>query len=303
MPRMTVVVPVFNRQAELRRALASLRGQSFSDFECLVVDDCSTIAIEPTVAGLADARFRYLRNPQNGGPYNARTLGYRHMSGEYLFQLDSDWEAYPWTLGQAVRYLDDYPNVDAVSGMHVRDHDSAMFVRVAGGRKIVGPDEYVKGRPIPDCVGAVRRCVVEEWLAKRTDYFAMEFHQWFTFGLHHSQLYVDEPWARYHVDGKDRVSAGLSGRQLDDYMKFVEEHSEYLKSIDAPFLSELLFDMWLDLLRAGRATDRRRIEAYLKIRGVPIGRKFAARLRQKLAKRLGRLTRRRPDTAAPFFSI
>jgi glycosyltransferase involved in cell wall biosynthesis len=282
MPRITVVVPVFNRQSELRRVLASMRGQTLADFECLIVDDCSTTPIEPLVAELDDPRFRYLRNAQNGGPYNARTLGYRCMNSEYLLQLDSDWEAYPWALSQAVRYLDEYPQVDAVAGMHVRHHDSAMFVRVSGGKKIVNPEEYVKGNPPPDCVGAVRRCVVEEWLAKRKDYFAMEFHQWFTFGMQHSQLYVDEPWVRYHVDGKDRVSVSQKGRQLDDYMKFIEEHNGYLRNMDAPFLSELLFGMWLDLLRAGRASDRRCVEEYLRIRKVPVARKLAVKLLRKI---------------------
>jgi glycosyltransferase involved in cell wall biosynthesis len=287
MPRITVVVPVYSRQCELRRALASLREQSLSDFECLVVDDCSDTPIEPVVEEFEDPRFRYMRNSQNGGPYNARTLGYRHMSGEYLLQLDSDWEAYPWALMQAVHYLDEYPDVDAVSGMHVRQPGSAMFVRVSGGKKIVNPQEYLKSNLVPDCVGAVRRCIVQEWLKKRSDYFAMEFHQWFTFSLHHSQLYVDEPWARYHVDGRDRVSLGHNTRRLDDYMKFIEEHDEILRSIDAPFLSDLLFTMWLDLLRAGRTSERRRMEEYLRLKKVPIARKLAGRMASKITAMAG----------------
>lgn len=285
-PRITVVVPVFNRQSELRRALASIRDQTLTDFECLIVDDCSTIPIQAVVEEFADPRFRYLRNSRNGGPYNARTLGYRLMNGQYLFQLDSDWEAYPWALSQSVGYLDAYPEVDAVAGMHLRHHDSAMFVRVDGGRKIVSPAEYVKGGLAPDCVGAVRRCVVDEWLTKRSDYFAMEFHQWFTFSLQHSQLYVDEPWTRYHVEGNDRVSVSQNRRRLDDYMKFIEEHDQYLRSVDAPFLSDLLFNMWVDLLRAGRGSDRKRVAEYLRIRKVSVARKLTAKLAAKLARKV-----------------
>jgi glycosyltransferase involved in cell wall biosynthesis len=303
MPKITVVVPVYNRQAELRGALASLRNQTFSDFECLVVDDCSSVPIEPIVAELADPRFRYLRNAQNGGPYNARTMGYRHMSGEYLLQLDSDWEAYPWALAQAASYLDEYPGVDAVSGMHVRQQDLAMFVRVEGQKKIIGPEEYVKNDLVPDCVGAVRRVIVEEWLAKRVDYFAMEFHQWFTFGLHHRQLYVDEPWTRYHMDGSDRVSTGHNRRRLDDYVKFTEEHDGLLRSVEAPWLSELLFAMWVDLLRAGRGSDRKRIEEYLRLKKVPVARKLAAKIAGKVAGRLHFLTRNKSGKGPRTFSI
>jgi glycosyltransferase involved in cell wall biosynthesis len=291
MVRITVVVPVYNRQRELARALESLREQTFSDFECLVVDDASTVPIQPVVEELKDPRFRYLRNIKNGGPYNARTLGYRHMSGEYLLQLDSDWEAYPWALAQSVHYLDANPGVDAVSGMHVRQTDLAMFVRVSGGQRLVRPEDYLKGNPVPDCAGVVRRCIVEEWLAKRDDYFAMEFHQWFTFGLHHTQLYVDEPWTRYHVDGGDRVSTGPSRRLLDDYMKFVEEHDGYLRSVNAPFLSDLLFGIWLDMLRAGRTADRKRVGEYLRLRNVPVARKIAAKLARKVFAKVGMKSR------------
>jgi glycosyltransferase involved in cell wall biosynthesis len=287
MVRITVVVPVYNRQRELARALGSLREQTFPDFECLVVDDASTVPIQSIVEELKDPRFRYLRNIKNGGPYNARTLGYRHMNGEYLLQLDSDWEAYPWALAQSVYYLDANPGVDAVSGMHVRQTDLAMFVRVSGGQRLVRPEDYLKRNPVPDCAGVVRRCVVEEWLAKRDDYFAMEFHQWFTFGLHHSQLYVDEPWTRYHVDGGDRVSIGPNRRLLDDYMKFVEEHDGYLRSVNAPFLSDLLFSIWLDMLRAGRTADRKRVEEYLRLRNVPVARKIAAKLARKVFAKVG----------------
>lgn len=283
MTRVTVVVPVYNRQRELYRALSSLQNQTLSDFECLVIDDCSTLPIEPIVNDLHDPRFRYLRNTQNGGPYNARAVGYRHMSGEFLLQLDSDWEAYPWTLSQSVHYLDTHPDVDAVAGMHVRQLDLKMFVRVPGGQRIVSPAEYLRGVPVPDCVGAVRRCVVDEWLAKRDDYFAMEFHQWFTFGLHHSQLYVDEPWTRYHVDGSDRVSASRSRRFLDDYMKFIEEHDRYLRTVEAQFLSDLLFEIWLAMLRAGRTGDRKRVEEFLRLRNVPVLRKLSGTIFGRLA--------------------
>jgi hypothetical protein len=131
----------------------------------------------------------------------------------------------------------------------------------------------------------------------------MEFHQWFTFGLHHSQLYVDEPWTRYHVDGGDRVSVGQNGRRLDDYMKFIEEHDAHLRTIDAPFLSDLLFDMWLDLLRAGRASDRKRVEEFLRLRKVPIARKLVGKLAEKLTRKVSALTAGRTSQAHEAFSI
>ncbi len=53
-----------------------------------------------------DERFVYRRNARNGGPYNARTLGQEAAQGDYVAHLDSDDEAFPWMLQQAVSYLD-----------------------------------------------------------------------------------------------------------------------------------------------------------------------------------------------------
>jgi hypothetical protein len=166
--------------------------------------------------------------------------------------------------------------------MHLRHGDSRLFTRVPGGKKIVTPEEYLQSKLGPDCVAMVRRNVVEEWLRKREDYFAFEFHQWFTFSLSHRHLYVDEPWTIYHVEGQDRVSQHISQRQVDDYIKFMEEHDDYLKNLDAPFLSDLLADMWYQLLRNRRRTERQKVEVYLRHRNIPIYGILSGKILRKL---------------------
>jgi glycosyltransferase involved in cell wall biosynthesis len=277
MPTITVVMPVFNRDAELRRALKSLQEQTFDDFECIVVDDASTISIEPIIESLGDERFIYTRNQENGGPYNARVQGYRLMRGDFLVGLDSDDEAYPWMLGQAVKYLQEVPEVDGVAGMHLRTSDGRLFVRIEGRRKIIHPAEYASTPPIPDCLGAVRRVVVAEWLEKRDDYFALEGHQWFTFHMNHSMLFVEEPWARYHGGGEDRVSLSLDARQYDDYVKFLDEHLVYVNGARSIVLDRLLEDAWFHLWRAGRKEDAARFEHVMARRGLSRRRTVARR--------------------------
>jgi glycosyltransferase involved in cell wall biosynthesis len=284
-PTITVVIPVYNRDAELRRALRSLQEQTFADFECIVVDDGSTISIDGIVDSFADDRFICARNLQNRGPYNARVQGYRLMRGEFLIGLDSDDEAYPWMLGQAVKYLREVPEVDGVAGMHLRTTDGRLFVRVRDRRKIMHPFEYALLPPIPDCIGAVRHVVVDEWLQKRDDYFALESHQWFTFHMNHSMLFVEEPWTRHHPDAADRVSRIRNTRRYDDYLKFLDEHLAYVgaKSI---VLDRLLEDGWFHLWRAGRNEDAARFEHVMVKRGLSRRRAIARRVLTKARSRL-----------------
>jgi glycosyltransferase involved in cell wall biosynthesis len=286
MPTITVVIPVFNRDAELRRALRSLQEQTYTDFECIIVDDGSTISIEKIVNSFEDDRFISTRNPENRGPYNARVQGYRLMRGEFLVGLDSDEEAYPWMLGQAVKYLSEVREVDGVAGMHLSVSDGRLLVRIRDRKRVLHPSEYATLAPIPDCIGAVRRVVVEEWLQKRDDYFALELHQWFTFHMHHSMLFVEEPWTRHHRDAADRVSQGVDARHYDDYVKFLEEHIAYVDGVQSIVLDQVLEDAWFHLWRAGRKTDAARFEDVMARRGLSkrhaVARRALAKARRHL---------------------
>jgi glycosyltransferase involved in cell wall biosynthesis len=285
-PTITVVIPVFNRDAELRRALRSLQEQTFTDFECIVVDDASTIPIGRIVDSFADDRFICARNLQNGGPYNARVQGYRLMRGEFLVGLDSDEEAYPWMLGQAVKYLREVPEVDGVAGMHLRMSDGRLFVRVRHRTKIMHPSEYALLPRIPDCIGAVRRVVVDEWLQKRDDYFALELHQWFTFHMNHSMLFVEEPWTRHHADAAERVSQVRDTRRYDDYVKFLDEHLAYVDGVKSVVLDQVLEDGWFHLWRARRKEEAARFEHFMAKRGLSKRRAVARRAFTKARRHL-----------------
>ena len=70
--RVSVVVPLYQKAATIRRCLASIASQSYPGFEAIVVDDGSTDGGGAAVAALADPRFRLVRQP-NAGPGAART--------------------------------------------------------------------------------------------------------------------------------------------------------------------------------------------------------------------------------------
>lgn len=89
--KISVVVPVYNAAAYLSETLDSLRGQSFRDFEAVLVDDGSTdespLILDHICA--QDSRFHVLHIP-NGGVYNARVVGVRAARGAYVAFCDSD---------------------------------------------------------------------------------------------------------------------------------------------------------------------------------------------------------------------
>lgn len=106
-PLVSVVVPTRNRADLLLRALNSLRSQSFSNFEVLVVDDGGTDETEAVVQGLGDSRFFYFRKDHEGAA-QARNFGLANTSGEFVAFLDSDDEVLPTWIEDLIQPTERY---------------------------------------------------------------------------------------------------------------------------------------------------------------------------------------------------
>lgn len=87
----SVIIPVYNTQAYLRDCFESLRKQSFTDFEALVIDDGSSDSSGEICDYYAreDQRFRVF-HLENQGVSNARNTALKHARGDYIAFLDSD---------------------------------------------------------------------------------------------------------------------------------------------------------------------------------------------------------------------
>lgn len=89
--KISVIIPIYNTEQKLVRCLDSVRNQSFSDFECIMVDDGSTDD-SPKIAdryAAIDSRFKAIHKP-NGGVSSARNVGLDQAAGEWIVFVDSD---------------------------------------------------------------------------------------------------------------------------------------------------------------------------------------------------------------------
>ena len=91
MPCISFIVPVYNMERLLPRALRSLRAQTLTNFEAILINDGSKDGSAALCAQAAaeDARFRFIDQP-NGGVATARNAGLDAARGEYIFFLDPD---------------------------------------------------------------------------------------------------------------------------------------------------------------------------------------------------------------------
>lgn len=96
-PAVSVVMPVYNGNRFLERAVASLHAQTFAGWELLAVDDASQDDSHARLCRLAvaDERVRVFHRAANGGPAAARNDALRQARGELVAYLDCDDEFYP----------------------------------------------------------------------------------------------------------------------------------------------------------------------------------------------------------------
>ncbi len=89
MPKVSVVIPTYNRSSLVKETICSVLAQTELDLEVIVVDDGSTDGTRKVVEGLQDGRVSYFYKI-NGGAASARNLGLSKGEGEYVAFLDSD---------------------------------------------------------------------------------------------------------------------------------------------------------------------------------------------------------------------
>ncbi len=105
-PRVSVILPVFNRTATIGRCVDSIRAQTFTDWELVVVDDGSADDSAAIISAYRDPRFRILRHEKNRGAAAARNTAMRDARGEFLAWIDSDDEWLPAKLAQQLALLE-----------------------------------------------------------------------------------------------------------------------------------------------------------------------------------------------------
>ena len=114
-PRVTVFIPVCNREHYVGAAIESILRQRFIHFELLLIDDGSTDRSREVMRSYTtDARVRVVSNNTHLGIPKTRNRGVRLAQGAYLAMLDSDDIADPARLEQQVEFLDRHPDYAVV---------------------------------------------------------------------------------------------------------------------------------------------------------------------------------------------
>lgn len=105
----SIIMPSFNTAQYIAASVTSIQQQTYSNWELIIVDDCSTDNTDEVMKPfLADQRIRYLKNEKNSGAAVSRNRALREAKGKWIAFLDSDDLWAPEKLVKQLQFMDEH---------------------------------------------------------------------------------------------------------------------------------------------------------------------------------------------------
>lgn len=255
--RFSVIIPLYNKEAYVRKALESVIAQTFKDFECIVVDDGSTDNSADVVRELVNDRFRLIRQP-NAGVAAARNNGVAASNGEYLCFLDADdwWE--PNFLEEMDRLIKEYPDAGlyATNYVYYKPGKTHMALKLERGYMNY-PEAYLRSgaMPVTSITTGMLRKVFDEMGGFPVGIkLGEDFLLWAKTALHYKVAFCEKPLAYYNNDIPVSLRATRNLHAPQYHMLFnLGEIEEELR--DKSEESRVLWKALLDKLRVSGLMD------------------------------------------------
>ena len=187
LPKVSVVLPFYNADKTLSKALQSISDQDFTDFECVMVDNNSSDGSRKIAGGWErdDSRFRLIEEKQQGVMF-ASNRGCDAARGAYIARMDADDVALPGRLRLQCEFLDRHPDYGAVAGLvnHVGDPETTGGFRrfVEWSNSVITYEEIYNRRfieaPIVNPTAMWKKETMEQYGGYLSGDFPEDYEMW-----------------------------------------------------------------------------------------------------------------------------
>lgn len=230
LPQVSVCVPTFNRAHYLPQRLESILGQTFGDFELIVLDNASTDGTPDVVARYRDPRVRYYRNDRNLGQIPNINRAIALATGDYVAVCHDDDVYAPAMLQRQVDTLLRYPRVGLV-------HTAVWLMSETGafrGIHRVSKQDYVTngrdaflqylafGHDIVFSTVIMRRACYQQAGPFHPAYLCADFDMWLRLVLQSDVAYLSEPLAGYRIHTANATSSMTADRWFREYFEIFD---------------------------------------------------------------------------------
>jgi len=220
-PTVSFVVPCYKLAHLLPECIESILAQTYSDFEILVMDDCSPDNTGAVALSYQDSRIRYIRNETNLKHLKNYNKGIRLARGKYIWLISADdCLRRPYVLERYVRLLDGHPNVgyafcSAVGLLHGKETGVLDYSvhgdrdAILDGRRFL--EKLVHANTIVAASGMVRKeCYDKVGLFPEDMPWGGDWYLWCAFAFYFDAAYFAEPMVSYRRHDMSMTNALLN---------------------------------------------------------------------------------------------
>lgn len=127
LPKLSVILPVYNGGSYLHQAIRSVLGQTFADFECIIINDGSTDDSAAIIGGFKDPRIIFI-NQTNQGLRGALNVGLAQAKGNFIARMDQDDISLPDRFAKQIEFLDTHPGhvLVGTTFAYIDDHNRVI---------------------------------------------------------------------------------------------------------------------------------------------------------------------------------
>ncbi len=140
----SIITPSYNTAKFIAETIDSVRLQTYTNWEMIIVDDCSTDDTDTVIEGyLGDSRIKYFKNKKNFGAAESRNKALREAKGRWIAFLDSDDLWQPDKLEKQIQFMEDNSYHFSFTNYEEIDEESKpLGVHVTGPKKITKHGMY-----------------------------------------------------------------------------------------------------------------------------------------------------------------
>ena len=234
----SVVMPSYNCEKFIAESIESVQAQTYTNWELLIVDDCSTDKSMKIAQEYAskDERIKVFQNPKNSGAAISRNYALREAKGKWIAFLDSDDLWLPLKLEKQIKFMrdNDY-HFSFTSYTQVDDDGNDLRIRITGPKSVgkikMHMFNFMGSLSVMYDAGITGLIQIAN-LKKRNDYGI-----WLKVSKYAKAHCLDEDLAIYRVRGANSLSARNKG--MSQWMKYhyllFREGQEYNPLISAFF--------------------------------------------------------------------
>lgn len=263
--KISIIVPIYNVEPYLQRCVDSLLAQTYSNYEILLVDDCSkdnSGVIAKKYAQAHPELCRFIQREKNGGSSAARNTGLEAAQGEWLAFIDSD----DWVAEDYISAMYEVAQLDqaeiVVNNSYYVSYNEKKFQNVCIAPEINThssiKDKLVSLRFAPWCKLFRKNCFKQHQIFFPEDIWRCEdlstviplFTRVNKIAILHHPSY-------YHFQRKNSLSTANNNIDLDFYPKTIQRMyflsaRGYEKELEFRAISELMYGMVMIMLRSGK---------------------------------------------------